>query len=217
MGARSTTSILAPVDTLLCIGAHSDDIEIGAGGTILRIIEENPGLQVWWVVLGCAGVRAEEAASAAQLFLEGVEQRHVMVHGFRDGYFPTALAEIKDGFERLKGLVSPGLILTHCREDYHQDHRVVAELTWNTFRSHRILEYEIPKYEGLMVQPNCFVTLDEATARRKVDHLMKAFASQRSKHWFTPDTFTGLMRLRGIESGAPGRFAEGFTARKIVF
>jgi LmbE family N-acetylglucosaminyl deacetylase len=202
---------------LLCIGAHSDDIEIGSGGTILRWLAQNPALDVHWVVLGSSGQREGEALSSAESFLAGARQRTIVVQNFKDGFFPYVGAAIKEFFEDLKHKVTPDVILTHYRHDLHQDHRLVSELTWNTFRSHLIFEYEIVKYDGDIGTPNTFVHLDEAIAQKKVDLLMSAFQTQRSKDWFTPDTFTSLMRLRGIESRSPGKYAEAFYCRKLVF
>jgi LmbE family N-acetylglucosaminyl deacetylase len=203
--------------TLLCLGAHSDDIEIGCGGTILRLLEEFPAARVVWVVFGAAGDRAVEARKSADLFLENADQHELILKGFRDGFFPYIGGEIKDFFEELKGEISPDLILTHYRHDLHQDHRLISELTWNTFRSHMILEYEIVKYDGDLGSPNFFVHLDETTSRRKVDNILESFTTQRDRHWFTEDTFYSLMRIRGVESSAQGRYAEGFYSRKLVY
>ena len=201
---------------LLCLGAHADDIEIGCGGTVLRLLASHPNVEVRWIVLSANERRADEARCAASLFLANADASEVTVKQFRDGFFPYMGAEIKSFFEELKAEAAPDLIFTHHREDAHQDHRVVAELTWNTWRDHMILEYEIPKYDGGLVTPNLFVPIDEETREQKVAHLMRAFGSQRSKRWFTPDTFTSLMRLRGVESGSTGGCAEGFFARKMV-
>ena len=201
---------------ILCIGAHSDDIEIGCGGTVLRLLSRHPELEVRWVVLSGNNRRADEARCAASLFLRDAVQPNVSVHSFRDGFFPYVGGEIKEFFEELKAEKSPDLIFTHFREDLHQDHRVVAELTWNTFRDHAVLEYEIPKYDGGLLSPNFFVPIDADTRQRKVSYLMSAFGSQRDKRWFTEDTFTGLMRLRGVECASPSGLAEGFHARKLV-
>lgn len=203
--------------TLLCLGAHSDDIEIGCGGTVLRLLKEFPNARVVWVVFGAPGARAEEALRSAELFLEDAAHRQVIIKEFRDGFFPYIGGEIKDFFEELKAEISPDLILTHYRHDLHQDHRLIAELTWNTFRDHTILEYEILKYDGDLGAPNFFVHLDEATCRRKVDNILDCFTTQRGRHWFTEDTFLSLMRIRGVESGAKGRYAEGFYSRKLVY
>lgn len=200
---------------ILCLGAHSDDIEIGCGGTILRLIREHPRLQVRWVVFSAGPQRRSEAATAAELFLQGA-QAEVEVLGFRDGFFPYDGAAIKEQFERIKGEFTPDLVFTHYRHDRHQDHRQLSDLAWNTFRSHPILEYEIPKYDGDLGVPNLFVPLSEELARRKVQHVFTAFASQHDKHWFTEDTFLGLMRLRGIEAPAQTHYAEAFYARKLA-
>jgi LmbE family N-acetylglucosaminyl deacetylase len=200
---------------VLCLGAHADDLEIGAGGTVRRLAREHPGAVFRWVVLAAAGERAEEARKSASWFLAGAGAAEVEVHGFRESYFPWVGAEIKDAFERLKPF-QPDLVLSHAREDAHQDHRSVAELAWNTFRDHLILEYEIPKYDGDLGRPGLYVPLSRAEAEAKVQGLMEHFGSQRSRPWFTPDTFYGLMRLRGVECNAPEGFAEAFHARKIV-
>jgi len=202
--------------TLLALGAHSDDIEIGCGGTILMLLRRHPKLRVWWVVLGTSGRRAAEAEASARDFLHGTDRGRVIVKGFRDGFFPYTGVEVKEFFEELKREVSPDLILTHQLHDRHQDHKLTCDLTWNTFRDHLILEYEIPKYDGDMGAPNMFVHLEKRTAEKKVALLMKHFGTQRSKHWFDREMFLGLMRLRGIESGAPGRYAEAFYARKAT-
>lgn len=201
---------------ILCLGAHSDDIEIGCGGTILRWIGEYPGLEVHWIVFSATGQRAVEAHESAEVFLRQVEGKKVIVKDFREGYFPYIGAEIKDYFEQLKSEVSPDLIFTHYRNDLHQDHRLISELTWNTFRDHLILEYEIPKYDGDIGTPNLFVHLDEAICRTKIEYLMAHFRSQQVRHWFTEDTFLSMLRIRGIESAAADKFAEAFYARKLV-
>lgn len=202
--------------TVLCLGAHCDDIEIGAGGTILKLIRDYPELHFHWVVLSSDARRAAEAREAAAQFLLGVSST-VVVKQFRNSFFPYIGAEIKEYFEQIKRDVNPDLVLTHYRHDLHQDHRVVCDLTWNSFRDHLILEYEIPKYDGDLGNPNCYVGLDEAICRRKVEILMRSFVSQKDKQWFTEDTFMALLRLRGIEANAPGRYAEAFYGRKIVF
>ena len=205
---------LGVVGHLLCLGAHADDIEIGAGGTLLRLLSENPTLMVTWVVFSASGLRADEAQASAAAYLAGAAERRVVVKEFRDGYFPWDGAAIKDVFEQLKALPAPDLSLTHEGGDRHQDHQVISELTWNTFRDHLILEYEIPKWDGGLGAPNVFVPLDEAVRLRKVELLMTHFATQRAKRWFTPDTFHGLMRLRGVECHAPSGHAEAFHCRK---
>jgi LmbE family N-acetylglucosaminyl deacetylase len=201
---------------VLALGAHADDIEIGCGGTILRLVADHPGLLVDWVVLSGHGERAAEAADSAAAFLHGAGEARVRVERFRDGFFPYDGGAVKELFERLKGEVDPDLVLTHRLEDRHQDHRLVAELTWNTFRHHLILEYEVPKYEGDLGHPGLFVPLTAALCERKVELLRKCFPSQAGRAWFTDDTFWALLRLRGVESGAPSRYAEAFTARKLV-
>lgn len=201
---------------VLALGAHPDDIEIGCGGTLLRLIAEHPGLAVHWVVLSGEGGRAAEAADSAAAFLQGAGSSTVEVERFRDGFFPYSGAEVKSFFEGLKSRVSPDLILAPRLEDRHQDHRLVAELAWNTFRDHLILEYEIPKYEGDLGQPNLFVPLEREQVERKVELLLKHFPSQANRTWFSEDTFLAILRLRGVESNAPTRLAEAFTARKLV-
>ncbi|MEZ4867885.1 MAG: PIG-L deacetylase family protein [Caldilineaceae bacterium] len=201
---------------VVCLGAHSDDIEIGCGGAILRLTECYPDLQVYWVVLSAKGVRIDEASASAEDFLRQAGQAHIMIQDFQDGFFPYTGVALKGFFEELKETVNPDLIFTHCRHDLHQDHRITAELTWNTFRDHLILEYEIPKYDGDLQSPNFFIHLDEPTYRRKVDYLMQHFATQANRYWFTPETFGAVMRLRGVESRAPAGYAEGFYCRKVV-
>ena len=202
---------------ILALGAHADDIEIGCGGTILRLLEENPATEVCWVVLGASGDRRSEAVQSASLFLAGARRRETVVKEFRDGYFPYTGGEIKDFFEELKRKYSPDVILTHYREDLHQDHRLVSELTWNTFRNHLILEYEVVKYDGDLGAPNFFVHLSESVAERKIRTILECFQSQKKKGWFTEDAFSSILRLRGIESNAPNKYAEGFYCRKIAF
>jgi LmbE family N-acetylglucosaminyl deacetylase len=201
---------------ILALGAHADDIEIGAGGTILHLVAHGLVASANWVVFSAVGERVEEARSSGAAFLEGAREREITVHGFRDGFLPYGGGRIKDTFELLKREVDPDLVLTHRGDDAHQDHRLISELTWNTFRNHLILEYEIPKYDGDMGRPNLFVPLDEPTYRRKVELLLKQFPSQQRKPWFSEDTFLALMRLRGMESNAPSRHAEGFHCRKLV-
>jgi len=201
---------------LLAIGAHPDDIEIGAGGTILRLAAEGRLAAVTWVVFSGTEERAAEARASAELFLAGVEQATVEVAGFSDGFFPWSGDQVKTMFERLKGEVRPDLVLTHRRADVHQDHRLLAELTWNTWRDHLVLEYEIPKYEGDLTTPNLYVPLAAEAVERKLELLVSAFPSQKGRSWFTPDTFRSLLRLRGIECNAPSGYAEGFHLRKAV-
>jgi LmbE family N-acetylglucosaminyl deacetylase len=201
---------------VLVVGAHADDIEIGCGATILRLIADHPGLSVDWLVLSGHGERTGEAADSAAAFLAGASATRVMVEGFRDGFFPYDGGAVKERFEQLKTEVAPDLVLTHRLEDRHQDHRLVAELTWNTFRDHLVLEYEIPKYEGDLGHPNLYVPVTQEHAERKVELLRKCFPSQAGRAWFSDDTFWATLRLRGIECNAPGRYAEAFQARKLV-
>ena len=201
---------------VLAIGAHSDDIEIGAGGTILRLISDGLVGSVRWVVLSAGGEREEEARNGAAAFLEGAPEVDVVVADFRDGFFPYLGSAVKEFFEEHKGSFAPDLILSHRREDLHQDHRLVGDLTWNTYRNHLILEYEIPKYEGDLSTPNLYVDLPEETAERKIHLIGETFRSQAARQWFDPDAFRALMRLRGLECPGAGRFAEGFTCRKVV-
>lgn len=202
--------------TVLCLGAHSDDIEIGAGGTILTLIASGARLDVHWCVLSAAGARADEAAASAEAFLAGAAGHTVELGSFQDGYFPHR-PEIKDRFEELKRRVKPDLVFTHRRDDAHQDHRTVCQLTWNSFRDHLILEYEIPKWDGDTAQPNSYVHLSAGAMERKCALLEAHFGTQRSKDWFDAETFRGLARLRGMECRAPERYAEGFVTRKTVF
>jgi LmbE family N-acetylglucosaminyl deacetylase len=206
----------SPIRKILCLGAHSDDIEIGCGGTLLRLAASRPDLEIRWHVFSASGERKKEAKASAEEFLTGVTNRRIVVAEFRESYFPQDWAPIKDEFERLKQEFDPDIIFTHWREDRHQDHRVLSDLAWNTFRNGAILEYEIPKYDGDLGQPNYYVALDEPTCRRKVNTILKLFPSQVHRPWFTEDTFFALLRLRGIECGARARFAEAFHARKVV-
>ncbi len=201
---------------IVCIGAHSDDIEIGCGGLVLRLIGEGRPVHIEWIVMSAAGAREREARRSADLFLKGARRARVTVKQFRDGFFLHQGAAFKEGFEELKAGPRPDVVLTHYRDDRHQDHRVLSDLTWNTFRDHCVLEYEIPKYDGDMGSPNCFIPLDRRTSSRKVNYLQRVFGTQRDKHWFDSATFLGLMRLRGMECRAPEGFAEGFYARKLL-
>lgn len=201
---------------LLCIGAHSDDIEIGCGGTIMEWLSTYPHAEITWVVLCAPGARATEARESANALLCEAKQVNLVLGDFRDGYLPTQFAEVKTQFEELKVGEGPDVILTHYLQDRHQDHRLVAELTWQIFRDHLIFEYEIPKYEGDLGQPNLFVPLSASVGEGKIEHLMRHFSSQRSKTWFRPETFSGLMRLRGIECRADSGYAEAFHVRKAV-
>lgn len=199
---------------ILCLGAHSDDIEIGCGGTVLRLAASYPGARFTWVVLSARGERRREAAASADRFLEGAEEKSVVLQEFRDGFFPYQGTEVKEYFEKLKAEATPDLILTHCRGDLHQDHRLVCELTWNTFRDHLILEYEIPKYDGDLGAPNLFVPLPRDVCEKKTSYILEHYSSQRGKGWFTEETFRALLRLRGVESRSSTGYAEGFYGRK---
>jgi LmbE family N-acetylglucosaminyl deacetylase len=202
--------------SVLCLGAHSDDIEIGAGATLLTMIGRGIRLDIQWCVLSGAGDREQEARASAADFLSGVAQANIEVLAFKDGFFPEQGEAIKSWFERLKVRKNPDLILTHRRDDAHQDHREICRLTWNTFRDNCILEYEIPKWDGDMGQPNFYVPISAAALRRKIELLQAHFGSQRSKQWFDSETFLGLGRLRGMECRAPERYAEAFVARKLT-
>jgi LmbE family N-acetylglucosaminyl deacetylase len=201
--------------TVLCLGAHCDDIEIGCGGTLLHLKSAFPELRFHWVVFSASGLRGQEAAKAADLFTAGCE-KEIVLKDFRDGFLPYSGGKVKDYFEEVKGQVNPDLIFTHWHGDAHQDHRLITELTWNTFRNHLILEYEIPKYDGDMGRPSVFVPLEPDEYQRKIRYTMDAFQSQHTKHWFQQDTFLSLLRLRGMECNAPSNHAEAFHCRKLV-
>jgi LmbE family N-acetylglucosaminyl deacetylase len=199
---------------VLCLGAHADDIEIGCGGTLLYLKSTFSQLRFHWMVLSASGLRGQEAARAAEMFTSGCGKK-VVLKDYRDGFLPYNGGEVKDFFEQMKGEVNPELIFTHWHGDAHQDHRLVSELTWNTFRDHFILEYEIPKYDGDMGRPNLFVSLQASLYENKINYLFDAFGSQRAKPWFSRETFLGLMRLRGMESNSPSGYAEAFHCRKL--
>jgi LmbE family N-acetylglucosaminyl deacetylase len=201
---------------VLCIGAHSDDIEIGCGGTIIRLLEENPGLDIDWVVMSASDQRGPEARSSADSLLQGSGRAEVRIADFRESYFPYIGQEVKAYVDRLGSELKPDLIFTHWRGDVHQDHRILGELTWNAFRSHLILEYEIPKWDGDMGRPNIFMPLEQALCDRKIEHLLKAFPSQVGKDWFSAEVFWGLLRLRGMEARSPSGYAEAFHCSKLV-
>jgi LmbE family N-acetylglucosaminyl deacetylase len=201
---------------ILCLGAHCDDIEIGCGGTILKLSEQFKNLSFHWVVFSSNKMRAQEARNGAKAFLEKAQEITVEINNFRNGYFPYVGSEIKDYFEKLKHTVDPDIVFCHYRQDLHQDHRIISDLTWNTFRNHWILEYEIPKYDGDLGSPNFFVPLSEATCNRKISKIMNAHESQKDKHWFKADLFMSLLRLRGMEACSREGFAEAFYCRKIV-
>jgi LmbE family N-acetylglucosaminyl deacetylase len=204
-----------PLRQLLVIGAHSDDIEIGCAGTLLRLIAERPQISVYWVVLSSNEQRAREALSSARALLSEVAAE-VAIQSFQDRFLPYEGRAVKEYFESLKREVEPDLVLTHYGRDAHQDHRLVSELAWNTFRDHPILEFEIPKYDGDLGAPNLFVALDDAHVSRKIEHLLQHFPSQVGRRWFTADLFRGLMRIRGMESNSPSGYAEAFYARKVL-
>jgi len=201
---------------VLCLGAHCDDIEIGCGGTILRWLQDHADLEFYWVVLSSNRKRKNEARKSAGLFLQGARKQRIFIESFRDGFFPYQGTEIKEYFEGLKKQVSPDIVLTHYRYDRHQDHRLVSDLTWNTFRRELILEYEIPKYDGDLGQPNFFVHLNELVCRKKIQTILEVFKTQTEKHWLTEDTLRALLRLRGVESHAHEKYAEAFYCRKMI-
>jgi LmbE family N-acetylglucosaminyl deacetylase len=221
---RSAAMIaLAATDRIrrvLCLGAHSDDIEIGCGGTLLKLARESrqrgQGLIVRWIVFSADAAREAEARRSADLFLADASSKEVIVHHFRDGFFPFVAAQVKEAFEAMKSQFVPDVIFTHTRDDLHQDHALLANLTWNTFRDHLVMEYEVPKYDGDLGRPNAFVPLDRATCDAKITHLMDCFESQRGKQWFTEETFRAMLRLRGLECNAPGKYAEAFYSRKFT-
>jgi LmbE family N-acetylglucosaminyl deacetylase len=207
------------VRNILCLGCHADDIEIGCGGTVLKLLSEHPTAKVTWVVLSADGVRRDEARRSAEVFL-GQATHEISIESFRDRYFPCQAEQVKDFVHQLAGKFDadsqPDVVFSHRREDMHQDHRLVAELTWNAFRNHLIFEYEIPKYEGDLGRPNVLVPLSLETCQRKVDTIYDSFASQQDKPWFTKDAFWALLRLRGLECHSPTGYAEGLHCRKMV-
>ena len=200
---------------IVCLGAHCDDIEIGCGGTLLHLKATFPQSKFYWVVFSASEPRGQEATKAAELFTAGCEKM-VVLREYRDGFLPYSGGAVKDFFEQMKSQVNPDVIFTHWHGDAHQDHRLISELTWNTFRNHLILEYEIPKYDGDMGRPNLFVPLEAPLYQQKVDYLFEAFKSQSAKRWFDRETFLGLMRIRGMESNSPSGYAEAFHARKVI-
>jgi len=201
--------------TILLLGAHSDDIEIGCGGTVLQWVRQYPQARFVWVTLSAEAEREPETRAAAERLLAGARHAEVRTAKFRGSYFPHEGAALKDYFESLK-TVMPDVVLTHCRHDLHQDHRVTHELTWNTFRDQVVLEYEIPKFDGDLGVPNVYVPLSRTDLQHKCDILMECFASQRTRAWFTRDTFEALARIRGIECNAPDGVAEAFYGRKLL-
>jgi LmbE family N-acetylglucosaminyl deacetylase len=211
------TQALQSLSTVLCLGAHADDIEIGCGGTLLKLRQLNPGVKVRLVVFSANEARACEARQGAEAFGPGAaDDDDLIIKDFRESYFPYHGSEIKEYFDHLGETATPGLIFTHYRHDLHQDHRIISDLTWNTFRDHLILEYEIPKYDGDLGTPNIFVQLDDLTCQRKIDLLHSCFPSQATKPWFSRETFLATLRLRGIESRAREGYAEAFHGRKLI-
>jgi LmbE family N-acetylglucosaminyl deacetylase len=215
MHSLNLTSDTAAALKILCLGAHSDDVEIGCGGTILRLARQYPNCVFHWVVFNAIGPRAQEAQRAAELFTGQNTLHGPILKTFLDGFMPFVGGEVKAVFEELKS-VSPDLIFTHNRQDAHQDHRLLAELTWNTFRDHLILEYEIPKYDGDLGRPGLFVPLERELCDKKVQYIMDTFETQQTKKWFQADTFLSLMRLRGVECNSPSGYAEAFYTRKLM-
>jgi LmbE family N-acetylglucosaminyl deacetylase len=205
-----------PLRQVLCLGAHCDDLEIGCGGTVLRLAGSPNAPAFTWVVFSSDATREPEALRSAEMFLRGAHSTRIVIKKFRDGFLPYEGGLVKEAFEELKAVVAPDLILTHYGNDFHQDHRLISELTWNTFRNHLILEYEIPKYDGDLGTPNVFVPLDEPLCRQKIDTILTSFASQAGKRWFSEDLFKSLLRLRGMECNAPDSYAEAFYCRKLV-
>jgi LmbE family N-acetylglucosaminyl deacetylase len=201
--------------SILCLGAHSDDIEIGCAATLLALLEDHPGSRVAWAVFSGSAARADEARASAAALLAAAASRELRVHAFRESYFPSEWAAIKARFDEL-GALAPDVVFTHHSGDKHQDHRVISELTWNTFRNQLVLEYEIPKFDGDLGSPQVFHAASEALVRRKCEHLREHFPSQRSRAWFDDDLFRGLMRIRGVECQSPTRFAEAFYVRKLL-
>ncbi len=202
---------------LLCIGAHCDDIEIGCGATLLKLIDQYEIKNIKWIVFASNEIRKKEAIASAESFLKNVSNKEIIVLNYRDAFLQYSSLEIKEYFESIKNSFQPHLVFTHYREDRHQDHRLLSDLTWNTFRNHLILEYEIPKYDGDLGQPNYFCQVSAAQAKRKINILLTSFESQKEKHWFDEETFLALMRLRGMESASSSRFAEAFYLRKGIF
>jgi LmbE family N-acetylglucosaminyl deacetylase len=201
---------------ILALGAHCDDIEIGCGGTILRFAAARGDLEVLWVVFCATADRAAEARASADAFLKGTSAT-VVIRDYRDAFLPYSGPAVKEEFEKLKREFSPDVVFTHYRDDRHQDHRLVSDLTWNTWRDHLILEYEVPKYDGDFGSPNFFSSLPAATLERKIELLMRHYPSQASRRWFSADLFRAVARIRGMESNAAERFAEGFYCRKARF
>lgn len=214
LGLKRAATSGAP--RILCLGAHSDDIEIGCGGTLLQLARTRPRPEFRWIVWSAIGARATEAHLGARRFLGTSAREAVRLYEFRDGFFPAEFSGIKEAFEAVAAEFKPDVVFTHTRDDRHQDHRIISDLTWNTFRNHLILEYEIPKWDGDLGRPNFYVPISPSIAQRKTTALLDVFGSQRSKDWFSEETFLGLMRLRGMECRASGAYAEAFHARKVT-
>ena len=202
---------------ILCLGAHSDDIEIGCGGTIIKLLQAFQNLSFYWVVFSSNGERRKEAIDSANFLIKAAKSKTIEIFQFKENYFPYSGYEIKETIDKFKTIISPDVIFTHYRNDSHQDHRLISELTWNAFRDHFILEYEIPKYDGDFGIPNFFVHLNETLCVKKINHLFNNFKTQTQRHWFTQDLFMAILRLRGIESNAPEKLAEAFYCRKMIF
>ncbi|HQQ74764.1 MAG TPA: PIG-L family deacetylase [Pseudomonadales bacterium] len=202
--------------SILLIGAHCDDIEIGCGATVLHLVERFPEAHFDWVVFSSTPTRYQEATRSADLLLTGARSRNIIIKNFRNGYFPYVGDQIKDYFEILKTQTNPDWIFTHYGDDLHQDHRIISELTWNTFRNHLIFEYEIPKYDGGLGSPNCFIPVRQSLADKKIDMLMDYFVSEATKQWFSRDTFSAMLRIRGIECNSVTGLAEAFYCRKFL-
>jgi LmbE family N-acetylglucosaminyl deacetylase len=200
---------------VLCLGAHSDDIEIGCGGTVMQWLRDGAALDVTWVVCSAPDTRRTEATRSAQALLRGAARRRIVIGDLEDSHFPSQMRELKAFCRQIRDEDKADVVFTHHVDDLHQDHRALAEVTWQTWRDHLVLEYEIPKFEGDLGRPNAFVPLEGSVARRKVDHLMRHFGTQRSKDWFRASTFEALMALRGIECRAADGMAEAFHARKV--
>ena len=201
---------------ILCLGAHCDDIEIGCGGTLLNMITRLSKVDIFWIVFSSNSARREEALSSANKFIKRAYKKHIKIEDFRDGFFPYTGIEIKEYFEKLKNTFSPDMIFTHYKEDLHQDHRMISELTWNTFRDHFILEYEIPKYDGDIGAPNFFVPLEPSICRMKIKNILASFKTQREKHWLKEDLLYSMLRIRGMECVSPTKYAESFYCRKML-
>ncbi|NND06262.1 MAG: PIG-L family deacetylase [Saprospiraceae bacterium] len=201
---------------VIAFGAHCDDIEIGCGGTLLKWMSEEKIQQIIWVVFSSTEKRKLEALQSADLYLANIPECEIFIHDYRDAYLSFSAQEIKYQFEEIKQWMDPDVVFTHYRNDRHQDHRLLSDLAWNTFRNHLILEYEIPKYDGDLHTPNGYVSLPTEQVDRKIELLLGCYHSQVSKHWFDAETFKSLMRIRGLECGSPSRYAEAFHLRKCL-